>query len=288
MKTAFMLVVFTLLTVACATPASELNVQQVTDPTDIPDETANNTVMDETHTVPDIADEANNAAALTLGDLEVTTSDVAYFGDVTGYLAQPSTSGDYPGVVMIHEWWGLNEHIKASARALASHGYRVLAVDIYEGEVATERADAQRLSGSVNQARAVENMEAAVAYLRSSGSARIASYGWCFGGKQSLQLSLSEPLDATVIYYGQLETDPSVLEQIDGPVLGIFGSADSSIPVSSVIEFQEGLTAAGVENSVQIYDGVGHAFANPSGANFAPNETDDAWERTLDFLGRLQ
>lgn len=225
------------------------------------------------------------ASTLARGSFEVVVSEPTYYEGVQGYLAEPSTFGSYPGVILIHEWWGLNDNVKASADALASHGYRVLAVDLYNGDVAQTPQDAQKLVGGVDQEEAVTNMRSAVTFLRESGSEKIGSFGWCFGGKQSLQVALSgEPLDATVIYYGQLENNPDRLSAISWPVLGIFGREDTSIPVSSVEQFDAMLSAEGIEHEVKIYEGVGHAFANPSGKNYAPEQTVDAWEKTLVFL----
>jgi carboxymethylenebutenolidase len=112
----------------------------------------------------------------------------------------------------------------------------------------------------------------------------VGSIGWCFGGGQSLQLSLNEPLDATVIYYGNLVSDKSQLKKLKGPVLGIFGSIDTNVTVSSVNEFKAALKSLGKENSIHIYEGVGHAFANPTGATYAEKETADAWKKTLRFF----
>ena len=115
--------------------------------------------------------------------------------------------------------------------------------------------------------------------------ASIGSMGWCFGGGESLQLAISgEPMDATVIYYGQLTNDNTQLEKIPWPVLGIFAGDDTGIPPSAVNAFQTVLNDLNIENDITIYPGVGHAFANPSGASFAPNETLDSWDKTIDFL----
>lgn len=216
---------------------------------------------------------------------EVEASEVAYFAEVQGHFAEPTAPGDYPGVVMIHEWWGLNDNIRDMAERLAGEGYRVLAVDLYNGEVAGTPESARELVGGLDQEEATANLQAATLFLEQQGSARVASLGWCFGGGQSLQLALSgAELDATVIYYGNLVTDQAELTAIDWPVLGIFGGEDTSIPVESVRGFQSALSDLGVENNIHIYPGVGHAFANPSGDNYAPSETQDAWTRTLEFL----
>jgi carboxymethylenebutenolidase len=148
------------------------------------------------------------------------------------------------------------------------------------------------LSSSVrnNPEEAVANMQGAVNYLGSLenvNSSRIASLGWCFGGGQSLQLALNSeehPLAATVIYYGNLVNGTESLSKIKWPVLGIFGDQDQSIPVDSVMQFEQALNEIGITNEIYIYPGVGHAFANPSGDNYAPKETADAWKKTLVFL----
>lgn len=238
----------------------------------------------------EVEEKTRNVDTLEVTELfDIDAETVSYFEESNGYLAKPAIDGDYPGVVMIHEWWGLNDNIKRMADKLASQGYVVLAVDLYNGEVAEEPDQARELATSVrsNPEGAIENMQAAVTYLREEQNAsRIASLGWCFGGQQSLQISLNEEVDATVIYYGNLVTDPEELAVIDHPVLGIFGSEDTSIPVETVNEFDVALDELGIENEIHIYDGVGHAFANPSGDNYAPEETEDAYMKTLDFLDR--
>jgi carboxymethylenebutenolidase len=225
---------------------------------------------------------------------------VSYYGNSSGYLVSPlidnssnTTSQLLPAVVMIHEWWGLNENIKDMADELAKQGYVVLAADMYDGQVATTPDQAMQLVGSVreNPSEAIANLQAAVRYLgslESVNSSRIASLGWCFGGGQSLQLALNNeaenPLAATVLYYGNPVMDEQELSKIKWPILGIFGDQDESIPVENVTKFEQALNSTGIPNEIYIYEGVGHAFANPSGDNYAPEETRDAWEKTLAFL----
>lgn len=216
---------------------------------------------------------------------KVSSLNVKYYMNTQGYFVQPEVEGNYPGVIMIHEWWGLNSHIKEMADQLASQGYRVLAVDLF-GSVAQTPEEARKQVTSLNQNIALDNLKAAKAYLNSKGSTKIASLGWCFGGAQSLQISLNEDLDATVIYYGNLINDESKLKNLKSPVLGIFGNKDTSIPVDTVNNFRETLTRLSKTNDINIYDGVGHAFANPSGQGFAPKETSDAWNKTLNFLDK--
>lgn len=211
------------------------------------------------------------------------SADLVRENNELGYFVRPSDSQSYPGIVLMHEWWGLNDNVKSMADYLASEGYMVLAVDLYNGEVAENATKARELVTQYNSTQGVQKMQAAAEFLRTSGSQKIGSMGWCFGGAQSLQLALSgEKLDATIIYYGSL-TD-SNLERITWPVLGIFGEEDQSIPPASVQLFEQALNAQGIQNDITIYSGVGHAFANPSNANFAPEQTEDAWKKTIAFL----
>jgi carboxymethylenebutenolidase len=228
-------------------------------------------------------------------------SSVSYYDNTTGYLVYPELSNTtqqqqqqllLPAVIMIHEWWGLNEHIKNQADILAKEGYVVLAVDLYRGEVATDINRAMERASSVrnNPVSAIDNLQSAMNYVKSlkmvDGS-RIASLGWCFGGDWSLQLALNSaenPLAATVIYYGRPVTDTASISSIDWPILGIFGDQDQAIPVESVQQFASALNASGITNEIYLYEGVGHAFANPSGDNYAPKETADAWQKTMAFL----
>jgi carboxymethylenebutenolidase len=236
----------------------------------------------------------NTQEALT----SLQNSSVSYYDNTTGYLVYPELANNtqqqllLPAIIMIHEWWGLNEHIKNQADILAKEGYVVLAVDLYRGEVAADSNRAMELASSVrnNPDSAIDNLQSAVNYIKSlemvNGS-RIASLGWCFGGDWSLQLALNStenPLAATVLYYGRVVVDTASLSSIGWPILGIFGDQDQAIPVESVKQFASALNASGITNEIYLYDGVGHAFANPSGDNYAPKETADAWQKTMAFL----
>lgn len=207
--------------------------------------------------------------------------------EVMGFIAKPKNPGTYPGIVMIHEWWGLNDNIKYMAKLLAKEGYAVFAVDLYDGDIATESDKARELMTAAreDQQTALRKMKAAMRYLyETEGVKTIGSIGWCFGGGQSFQLALNDRLDATVIYYGHVSDDKEQLKNITWPVMGVFGRADTGIPVDSVIKFQAALILSGIKHEILIYPGVGHAFANPTGSNYAPLETQDAWNKTITFL----
>jgi len=239
------------------------------------------------HVLPDYEkNNNNNSIIFETGDLEIETTSVPYFGNSNGYLAKPAIDGKYPGVIMIHEWWGLNDNIKQMAEKLASHGYVAFAVDLYDGQVGTTADEARQLRTSFEQSQWTENMNTAVSYLKENHSpSSLGSIGWCFGGAQSLNLALNnEDIDATVIYYGQLVTDTEELSKINWPVLGIFAELDNGIPPETVNQFEYALNEVGVENDITIYPGVNHAFANPSGDRYAPEESKDAWQKTLKFF----
>lgn len=216
----------------------------------------------------------------------IKEENVKYFPEANGYFVRPRADGVYPGVVMIHENRGLRPEIKQTAEQLAKEGYMVLAVDLYKGKVVESQEEARAISGSFEQKSGTENLRAAVKYLRDKEAAKIASIGWCFGGRQSVELAISgEKMDATVVYYGgNMASTKDKLAPIKWPVLGIFGDKDQAIPVEKVKEFEASLNGLGVKNEIHIYPGVGHAFANPSGPNYAPDETKDAWNKTVDFL----
>lgn len=225
----------------------------------------------------------------------VASEDVVYDkGDTAarGYMARPADrDSGLPGIIVIHEWWGLNDNIRAMSRRLAGEGYRTLAVDLYSGHVATTPDSAQVLTGRVmeDMEPGRRNIRAAIDYLKSRGARKIGVIGWCFGGGWSLETALNNPkdIDATVIYYGRLQTDPAKLRALDMPVLGLFGARDQSIPVAQVHAFDSAMKQAGVNGEVHIYDNAGHAFANPSGEMYVPDAAADAWKRTQAFFARV-
>jgi len=216
----------------------------------------------------------------------------AEIGDqlVYGYFSAPADMFEpLPGIIMIHEWWGLNDNIRAMADRLAGEGYMVLAVDLYGGKTAESPGAAREL-----MLRVVEDPEAGRANLQNAyefltdvaGAPRVASLGWCFGGGWSLSAAQLFPddLDASVIFYGQVTSDQDKLAPVNVPILGLFGAEDKGIPVETVESFRKVLEDLGKIHEIHIYPGVGHAFANPTGNNYDAAAADDAWSRTLGFL----
>ena len=238
------------------------------------------------HILPDYSNKNNNSEVFDLGMYSITSESVNYFESTSGYLVKPVESGNYPGIVMIHEWWGLNNNIKEMAEKLASHGYVVLAVDLYDGKVAKTSEEARQLIQNFDANRGISNMNSAIGFLMDTQKVdKLGSIGWCFGGGQSLNLAINNnQMDATVIYYGSISVDEDKLESISWPVLGIFAELDNGIPVDSVKEFEDSLNSLDIENQIHIYPDVDHAFANPSGERYSPNAAEDAWNKTLIFL----
>lgn len=206
------------------------------------------------------------------------------------YLSLPEgATAPLPAVVVIHEWWGLNDHIRHWTDRLAADGYAALAVDLYDGAVATDRETALSLMQGVDEARAREILDAAHQFLaddpRVSASKR-GVVGWCFGGGWSLQQALGQPdLDAAVIYYGRLETDPKALATIAAPVMGVFGNEDAGIPPAAVDAFASAMKEAGKTLELHRYDAQ-HAFANPSSGRYNPEAAEDAWSYTQAFFAK--
>ncbi len=209
-----------------------------------------------------------------------------------GYVARPKAAqGVLPSLIVIHEWWGLNDNIRAMTRRLAGEGYQALAVDLYGGTHADTPDAAMKLMNAVmqNPAAAQENLKLAAAWLEGKGAKKLGVVGWCFGGGWSLGTTLLMPgkIDGTVIYYGHLETDPAKLAAIKHPVLGLFGAEDQSIPASTPSAPSRAPSRSRERPvEIKIYDGAGHAFANPSGGNYRPDAARDAWQRTTAFLAR--
>jgi len=211
---------------------------------------------------------------------------------VYGYFSAPADMFEpLPAVIMIHEWWGLNDNIRSMADRLAGEGYIVFAVDLYAGGVAStpDEARALMMQAVEDPESATENIKAALKFVsETAGAPRVGSLGWCFGGGWSLTTArlFPEALDASVIYYGQVTNDEELLRPIEAPILGLFAADDAGIKVASVEAFRDALERLRKNFEVHIYPGVGHAFANPTGSNYDAATAEDAWQRTLEFLNR--
>lgn len=209
---------------------------------------------------------------------------------VRGLLYEPSGGGTHPGLIVIHEWWGLNDWIKQQAQHFAQQGYVALAVDLYRGQVATDAETAHELMRGLPQDRGVRDLTSAAAWLSHQKNVdpnRIGAIGWCMGGGYAAQLAVADPqLQAVVINYGSLPTDRAALERIHAAVLGNFGGQDRGITPDDVHEFEAAMRSLGKSINVRIYPDAGHAFENPGNSGgYRPADARDAEQRYDQFLG---
>jgi carboxymethylenebutenolidase len=208
---------------------------------------------------------------------------------VSGYLALPSGTGKHPAIIVIHEYWGLNDWVKEEARKFADQGYVALAVDLYRGTVATDPDTAHQLMRGLPDDRGLRDLEAAYAYLASRpdvNAEKIGSVGWCMGGSWSIKLAVDQPkLAACVVNYGWLPSEPSNVSKIKAPVQGNFGADDKGITVESVRAFETLMKNAGKAVDIKIYADAGHAFQNPNNKDgYRAQDTADAWKRMTAFF----
>ena len=210
----------------------------------------------------------------------------------SGYLSAPSGGAKKPAIVVIQEWWGLNDFVKKKTDEFASRGYVALAPDLYRGKVASDPDTAHQLMRGLPEDRAMRDLKGAVAYLKSRpdvDGAHVAAIGWCMGGGYSLSLALAEPtLAGAVVDYGRLLTDDATIASLKVPLLGNFGGKDQGIPPESVREFERKAKAAGKSVDFKIYPEAGHAFASaPTQASYRADDAKDADSRTDAFLRRV-
>jgi len=208
---------------------------------------------------------------------------------VLAYLCRPDDPGKHPGVIAIHEWWGLTKWVKDQAEKIASHGYVVLAIDLYRGAVASDAEEAHELMRGLPEDRATRDLQTAVEYLRSRKEVqkdKIASVGWCMGGSYSLQADLSIPdLAACIVCYGRLATEDATISGLSAPLMGIYGEEDKGIPAESVRVFEKQAKGLGRDVTMYIYPDAGHAFMNNTNkTGYNEEATQDAWKKIFAFL----
>jgi carboxymethylenebutenolidase len=225
------------------------------------------------------------AAAVSAGlqEVEAKLSDGR---TIKAALAKPQGQAN-GSILLVHEWWGLNDQIKSVASEFARQGYAALAVDLYHGKVAGTPDGARALMKSVDSNVATETLKLWVPWLRAHSQAggKVATIGWCFGGGWSLNASLASPVDATIVYYGRVNKTADELATLEGPVLGHFATQDNWINKEMVSGFEAAMDAAGKSYTNYWYDAQ-HAFANPTSARYDAGDAALAWQRTTDFLKR--
>jgi len=209
----------------------------------------------------------------------------------SGLLYLPSGAGPHPAIVVIQEWWGVNDWIKEQASRFADEGYVALAVDLYRGQVAADAEMAHELSRGLPQDRGVRDLVSAVQFLSKRSDVdrtRIGAVGWCMGGGYAAQLAVAEPdLKAVAINYGALPTDKTALSSIHAAVLGNFGGLDHGITPASVNAFADSMKNLGKPVDVKIYPDAGHAFENPNNTQgYKPEDAKDAQQRIQTFFAQ--
>lgn len=221
------------------------------------------------------------AAAAGLEEVSITTRGGR---KVTAALAVPEKT-PAPTIVVIHEWWGLNDQIKTVAAEYAKEGFVALAVDLYDGKVADKPEGARALMQATKPEEASDSLKSWIAWLKEhpNSTGKVGTVGFCFGGGWSLNASIAEPVDATVVYYGRVTPPAEELKKLSGPVLGHFGTEDAFINEAMVGAFEAEMTKAGktFENHWYV---ANHAFANPSSARYDEEDAALAWSRTLTFF----
>ncbi|MHB8410648.1 MAG: dienelactone hydrolase family protein [Candidatus Acidiferrales bacterium] len=231
-------------------------------------------------------------AASALPAQTVTSQKVRYPSGnetVSGYLVAPTTSGKHPAIIVIHEWWGLNDWVKEQARKFANLGYVTLAVDLYRGKSTADPEEAHELMRGLPQDRGIRDLKAAFSYLAARPDvepSKIGVVGWCMGGGYAILLAQNEPkLAACAVNYGALPTDPQNIAKIKAPVLGNFGADDLGITPKDVNAFVASMNGDGKAVDVKIYDGAGHAFENPNNkSGYRPEAAKNAWSRMVAFF----
>jgi carboxymethylenebutenolidase len=208
---------------------------------------------------------------------------------VQAVLYTPAGKGPFPALIVIHEYWGLNDWVKEQASKLSDEGYEALAIDLYRGKVATTPDMAHELMRGVPDDRAKRDLHAAFEFLQSQPNVkknRVGAIGWCMGGGYALDVALQEPtLAADVINYGHLATDSDALKKINAPILGLFGGQDRGITPDDVHKFEAAMKQLGKKVEIKIYDDAGHAFENPNNKEgYRAADAADAWKRTVNFL----
>jgi carboxymethylenebutenolidase len=213
---------------------------------------------------------------------------------VSGYLAEPQAGAGAPGVVVIQEWWGLNDQIKGVADKLAVAGYRALVPDLYRGTVTVDAKEAEHLMTGLNFADAAgQDVRGAVQYLKGK-SAKVGVTGFCMGGALTILSAVNVPeADATVCWYGYPPLEYVDASKIKAPMLAHFAIDDVPFPIAKVEELEKKLRDAKVRFEVHRYKAK-HAFANETRvgknalpyAEYNPDAAKLAWQRTMEFLAK--
>jgi carboxymethylenebutenolidase len=211
--------------------------------------------------------------------------------DCSGFYVEPAAATQAPGVVIIQEWWGLNDQIKGVANRFAGLGYRALVPDLYRGQLGLDAKEAEHLMGSLNFGDAAgQDIRGAVQHLKSTGAGKIGVVGYCMGGALTLLSAVFVPeADAAVAWYGFPPLDYIDASKIKAPLMGHFAVHDAFFPIQQVDALEQKLKEAGVRCTFHRYEAQ-HAFANENNTNqpipikYDPPAAEAAWKRTVAFF----
>ena len=209
---------------------------------------------------------------------------------VDAYLSHPTAPGPWPAVIIVYEWWGLEDHFRNLSRQLAREGMVALVPDLYHGKVTANPTEAAKLKTSLDIDRAIEEIINAVSYLRSLPfvSGQVGVMGFCMGGGLALLAACrATEFSAGVIYFPSIYPDTSELENAACPLLFHYGTADAVTPRSEIDRITETLKRANKPHELHLYEGANHAFVNDTHPEMYHKEaTEAAWPRTLEFFKR--
>ncbi len=220
----------------------------------------------------------------------VTTALVEYKangGVATGYLAWPNRRGPVPGIVLIQEWWGLDDHIKDVSRRFAAEDYVVLSPDLFHGKATKEPSEAMKLTQSMDRDHAMKELNGAVAFLKGQpfSTGKVGVIGYCLGGGLSLATACANrDVNACVVYYGGNPTPIDAVRNLNCSLLGVYAEHDERT-TAGVAPLKEVLAKAGKKHDIHIYPGTQHAFFNDTRPEiYSAAAARDAWQKTLAFF----
>lgn len=205
---------------------------------------------------------------------------------IPGYLAEPDNPKG--GMIVIQEWWGLNDDIRSIADRYAEEGYLAFAPDLYHGTLAVEPDEARKLAMSLERQIAAEEIDAAIDWMKQERNVgKVGCVGFCMGGGLTLATAMrpTSNVDAVHVYYGGGMPEGDALKSIKTPLMGSYGGEDQGIPKEKVDALRDALTEAGTPNDIKLYDGAKHSFFNAGPAHH-PEAAADSWERSKQWFGQ--
>ena len=227
--------------------------------------------------------------------LDISSSTVQFpsstpHGNTSGFLTAPKARGKYPGVIMIHEIWGLVDHIKDVCMRLSREGYVALGVDLFNGKTITNIEDGHKIRQQLTEEKILADLNSAHTYLKTLKNVdpkHIGSIGFCMGGGLALLLACKNPeITAAVVFYGRNPTPLDLVKNLQGPVLGNYAGADMAIKEADTNLLKEAMKKYGKTFDIKTYPGAPHGFFNDTRGSYRPEAAKDAWNRTLKFYSK--